>query len=43
MKTKIITPTDQNIVNLILKTLDENNVSLVNKDILIIASKIIST
>ena len=43
IKTKIITPTDQNIVNLILKTLDENNVFLINKDILIIASKIIST
>ena len=43
MKTKIITPTDLDIVNLILKALEENNFSLVNKDIIIIASKIIST
>jgi len=43
IKTKIITPVDLNIDDLILKALQDNNVSLVNKDILIIASKIIST
>jgi len=43
IKTRIVTSLDQDIVNLILNTLEENNVSLVNNDILIIASKIIST
>ena len=43
IKTRIVTPIDQDIVKLILTTLEENKVSLVNNDILIIASKIIST
>jgi F420-0:gamma-glutamyl ligase len=43
IKTKIITYADQDIVDLILRSIEENRLSLVNKDILIIASKIIST
>jgi coenzyme F420-0:L-glutamate ligase/coenzyme F420-1:gamma-L-glutamate ligase len=43
IKTKIITSENLDIVNLILEALEENNISLVNKDVLIIASKIIST
>lgn len=43
IKTKIITSADQDIVDLILRSIEENRLSLVNKDVLIIASKIIST
>jgi len=42
-KTKIITKADQDIVSLILKSLKENKLSLIDKDVLIIASKIVST
>ena len=40
IKTKIITSTEQDIVSLIFNSLEENSVSLKEKDVLIIASKI---
>ena len=43
VKTKVITSKDQDIVSVILQSLGKNGLSLVDEDVLIIASKIIST
>ena len=43
LRTKIVTVEDKSAFNILFDALKENEVELVNKDVLIIASKIIST